>query len=109
MQSDHNRSELAVSEIVSVTEFKARCLEILGRIGSRDRPRGYHQAREGNGVLTSPEAQPEMVQPDMVQPDMVKQIWGFMRGSVVVPAEVDLTESVWDEPRMCASFAAERS
>jgi prevent-host-death family protein len=94
MKSDHKRSALAMSETISATEFKARCLDILDRVGNREVERVAITKRgKVVAVLTPPEAQAEMV----------KQIWGFMRGSVVIPAEVDLTESVWDEP-----FAADR-
>ena len=90
MKSDHKRSARAVSETVSATEFKAQCLEILDRVGSRKVDR-VAITKRGKivAVLTPPAAQPEMV----------KRIWGFMRGSVVIPPEVNLMDSVWDEGR----------
>jgi prevent-host-death family protein len=80
--------------VISATEFKAKCLDILDQISSRElesvtiTKRGVPVA-----VLARPPATPEQV----------KHIHGFLRGSVVIPPDVDLTAPVIDE-----EFAADQ-
>ena len=73
---------MAVSETVSVTEFRAKCLAILDRVGRRKVERVLI-TRRGKivGILMPPEAEAEQI----------RQLHGFMRGSVVIPASTDLT------------------
>ena len=79
---------MASSEIVSATEFKAKCLEILDRVSSRQVERVIITKR-GNvaAVLVPPDATAEQV----------KQLHGFLRGSVKIPADLDLTKAVSDQ------------
>ena len=87
MESDLTRPAVAISETVSATEFKAKCLEILDRVGSRDLERVAITKRgKVVAVLVPPEPRAEMV----------KQIYGFLRDSVVIPADVDLTAPICD-------------
>jgi prevent-host-death family protein len=84
---------MAGSRTISASEFKAKCLDILDRIRSRDlecvvvTKRGVPVA-----VLVPPSA-------DALE---VGRLHGFLRGSVVVPPEIDLTAPIADE-----AFAAD--
>jgi antitoxin (DNA-binding transcriptional repressor) of toxin-antitoxin stability system len=76
-------------QVVNATEFKAKCLDILDRLGESGLERIYITKRgRVVGVLTPPENAETAVQ----------NIHGFMRGSVVIPGDVDLTAPVLDEP-----------
>jgi prevent-host-death family protein len=80
---------MATIETISATEFKAKCLNILDRLASHELDRVVITKRgQPVGVLTAP--QPE--------PKAVSDIYGFMRGSVIIPEGFDLTEPVLDEP-----------
>ncbi len=75
-------------QVVSATEFKAKCLDILDRLGESGRDRIFITKRgRVVGVLTPPERTATAVQ----------HIHGFMRGSVVLPTDFDLTAPVVDE------------
>jgi prevent-host-death family protein len=77
------------SETISASEFKAKCLNILDRLASHELDRVTITKRGKTvGVLLPP--QPEA--------DAVRDIYGFMRGSVVIPEGFDLTQPVLDEP-----------
>ena len=77
------------SETISASEFKAKCLKILDRLGNRELDRVTVTKRGKTvAVLTPPEPQGEAV----------RDIYGFMRGTVVIPEGFDLTEPVLDEP-----------
>jgi prevent-host-death family protein len=81
------------AQTLSATEFKAHCLEILERLASRELPRLVITKRgRPVAVLTPPDA----------EADAVQSLYGFMRGSVRIAADADLTAPVNDEP-----FAAE--
>ncbi len=77
------------SETVSATEFKAKCLDLLDRVGARQIGR-LEITKRGKVVA--------ILIPPVSQQDAVQQLHGFLRGSVIVPAEVDLTAPVLDEP-----------
>lgn len=85
---------MAGSEIVSATEFKAKCLDILDRVSRREIEKVVITKR-GNvvAVLTPPDGMAEQA----------RQLHGFLRGSAVIPADLDLTEPVADQV-----FAADR-
>ncbi|MGD0429955.1 MAG: type II toxin-antitoxin system Phd/YefM family antitoxin [Acetobacteraceae bacterium] len=76
------------TQTISASEFKARCLEILDRLADRTLER-VTITKRGRvvGVLLPPEN----------QPDAVRHLHGFMRGSVAIPPDVDLTEPVAHE------------
>ena len=78
-----------VGETIGATEFKTRCLEILDRLSAREVSR-VTITRRGRPVAV-------LVPPDDVQ-DAVRRIHGFLRGSVVIPAETDLTAPAIDQP-----------
>jgi prevent-host-death family protein len=77
------------AETISATEFKAKCLDILDRIKSRELGR-VTITKRGHIVAV-------LLPPDDDE-SQVRQLHGFMRGSVVIPADVDLTAPVIDEP-----------
>jgi prevent-host-death family protein len=89
-------SEIAMagSRTVSATEFKAKCLDILDRVGSRELERVVITKR---GVAVA------VLVPPPAPATQVEQLPGFLRDSVIIPPEVDLTAPVLDEP-----FAAEQ-
>jgi hypothetical protein len=85
---------MAGCRIVSASEFKAKCLEILTRVSRRELERVVITKRGiVVGILTPPT--PEAAE--------VEQLHGFLRGSVVLPPEVDLTAPIADE-----AFAADK-
>jgi antitoxin (DNA-binding transcriptional repressor) of toxin-antitoxin stability system len=79
---------------VSATEFKAKCLEILDRIGER-RVAAVNVTKRGRVVA--------VLLPPADEEGAVRALHGFMRGSVVIPEGLDLSAPVLDEP-----LAAER-
>jgi antitoxin (DNA-binding transcriptional repressor) of toxin-antitoxin stability system len=76
------------TQTINASEFKARCLEILDRLADHTLER-VTITKRGRvvGVL---------LPPDNVA-DAVRRLHGFMRGSVLVPPEIDLTDPVIDE------------
>ena len=86
---------MAAHRIVSASEFKAKCLDILDRIHSRELERVIVTKRGvPMAVLVSPPAEAREVE----------RLHGFLRGSVVVPPEIDLTAPIADE-----AFAADEN
>jgi prevent-host-death family protein len=80
-------------QTINASDFKARCLEILDRLADRTLERVTITKRgRAVGVLLPPDT----------EADAVRQLHGFMRGSVQVPPDLDLTEPIAD-----GSFAAE--
>jgi antitoxin (DNA-binding transcriptional repressor) of toxin-antitoxin stability system len=84
---------MPVSQTISASDFKARCLEIFDRLADRTLER-VTITKRGRvvGVLLPPDS----------EADAVRRLHGFMRGTVVVPLEIDLTEPINTE-----AFAAE--
>jgi prevent-host-death family protein len=74
---------------ISASEFKAKCLELLDRLGSRKLHR----------VVVTKRGRPVAV---LFPPDgdrhAAEALYGSMVGSVIVPDDVDLTAPVLDEP-----------
>jgi prevent-host-death family protein len=77
------------AETINATEFKAKCLELLDRLAARELSR-VTVTKRGRvvAVLTPPED----------DATAILHIHGSLRGSVQVPAGIDLTEPVLDEP-----------
>ena len=71
------------TQTISASEFKARCLEILDRLADHTLER-VTITKRGRvvGVLLAPASHAAAV----------RHLHGFMRGSVVVPPGIDLTE-----------------
>ena len=76
-------------EIVSATDFKAKCLDLLDQVGARKIGR-LEITKHGKvvAVLIPPPSREEAVQ----------QLHGFLRGSVLIPEVLDLTAPVLNEP-----------
>jgi len=86
---------MGTTRTISATEFKAKCLDILDRVSRREWDRVVVTKRGiAVGVLVPPSA----------DASEVERLPGFLRGSVIMPPDVDLTAPVSDEP-----FAAEDS
>jgi prevent-host-death family protein len=84
---------VAANRIVSASEFKAKCLDILDRIRSKEWERV---------VVTKRGVPVALVVPPPADAGEVARLHGFLRGSVVVPPEIDLTAPVSEE-----AFAAD--
>jgi prevent-host-death family protein len=74
--------------IVSASEFKAKCLDILDRIRSRELERV---------VVTKRGIPVAVLVPPPAEAVEVERLHGFLRGSVVVPPEIDLTAPIADQ------------
>lgn len=85
---------MPITRTINATEFKAKCLDILDRLGAHQLDRVVITKRgKPVAVLTPPETEAAAV----------RDIHGFMRGSVVMPAGIDLTAPVSEEPFMADS------
>lgn len=78
-----------VADTINATEFKARCLDLLDQVGSRQIGR-LEITKRGKVVA--------VLVPPPSREEEAAQLHGFMRGSVIIPDRVDLTASVLDEP-----------
>jgi prevent-host-death family protein len=84
---------MAEATTISASEFKAKCLDLLDRIGRGELPRL---------VVTKRGIPVAVVIPPSVESAQVERLYGWQRGSVIIPPGVDLTAPVLDE-----SFDAE--
>lgn len=77
------------TETVTVTEFKAKCLNLLSRLDRGDLAR-VEVTKRGKlvAVVSSPPNPAEGVW----------KLWGSMKGSVQIPEGFDLTAPILDEP-----------
>jgi prevent-host-death family protein len=77
------------TQTMSATEFKAKCLDILDRLGK------HHL----NRVVVTKRGKPVAVlSPPESEAAAVREIHGFMRGSVILPQGFDLTAPATEEP-----------
>ena len=83
----HDRINADRDLVVGTAEFKAKCLDILSRLGSRDLDR-VTVTRRGKPVA-------ELFPPTITHED-VRGLFGCMRGSVTIPEGLDLTAPVID-------------
>lgn len=76
-----------MEETISVTNFKARCLDILKRLGQRKLEK-VTVTRHGTvvAVITPPSAG-----------ESIRTFHGSMAGSVIIPPGLDLTAPVIEE------------
>ena len=80
---------MANIQTFDATEFEAKCLEILDRLG----------AHEVDQVVVTKRGKPVAVVTRPPSEDAaVRDIHGFMRGSAVVAPDFDLTEPVNRDP-----------
>lgn len=78
-----------MTETLTATEFKAKCLDILDRLGTGEIQR-VAVTKRGRVVA--------ILTPPPVAADEVRKLHGFMRGSVMIPPGTDLTRPVLAEP-----------
>ncbi len=76
------------TQTISASDFKARCLDIFDRLTDRTLQKVTITKRgRPVGVLMAPPR----------NADSVRDLHGFMRGSVIVPDDVDLTAPIAEE------------
>jgi prevent-host-death family protein len=80
---------MATTETISASEFKAKCLNILDRLAAHELDRVIITERGTPVAVLLPPEHPA---------DAVRDIYGFMRGSIIIADDVDLTAPVLDEP-----------
>lgn len=80
---------MAGTQTISASEFKAKCLDILDRLATRELERVTITKRGRIVAVLIPPAD---------EAAAVHQLHGCMRGSVMIPAGFDLTAPVLDEP-----------
>jgi antitoxin (DNA-binding transcriptional repressor) of toxin-antitoxin stability system len=83
-----------VEETISVTNFKARCLDILKRLGQRKLEK-VTVTRHGTIVA--------VITPPPSKAASIRSLHGFMKGTVLIPEGMDLTESTLDEEELDAA------
>jgi len=80
---------MPTTQTISASEFKAKCLNILDRLANHELDQVIITKRGQTVAILTP--------PDR-DADAVRNIHGFMRGSVIIADDVDLTEPILDEP-----------
>jgi len=83
-----------VEETISVTDFKARCLDLLKRLGQRKLDR-VTVTRHGTVVA--------VITPPPGAGDSIRQLHGFMKGRTIIPEGLDLTAPTSDESEFDAA------
>ena len=83
-----------MEETISVTDFKARCLDLLKRLGQRKLDR-INVTRHGKVVA--------VVTPPQVSAGSIRELHGFMKGRVLIPDGVDITQPTFDEEEFDAA------
>jgi prevent-host-death family protein len=81
---------LTITRTISATEFKAKCLDLIDRLGTGEFDRIVITKR-GKPVAS--------LQAPRVDSRAVLSLYGCMRGSVVLPAGLDLTLPILDRLR----------
>lgn len=79
----------AVERTYNVTEFKAKCLDIVDQL-SRGALARVTVTKRGIPVV--------VVQPSEPQANWIEELQARMAGSVIIPDGFDLTEPILDEP-----------
>jgi prevent-host-death family protein len=80
---------MGAARTISAAEFQATCLEVLDRVQTGELSRvEVTQAGKVVAVVTAPPG----------NADQPRDLFGFMRGSVIIPPEVDLTVPTSDCP-----------
>ena len=77
----------------SATEFKAKCLDILDRLATRELVQVKVTKRGKTVAVLSPPEEDSAA---------ALGLHGFMRGMVIIPPDLDLTAPVLDEPLSAA-------
>ena len=79
---------MASETTITASEFKAKCLDLLNQLATRKLAR-LCVTKRGRivAVVTPPDEAGDL-----------RQVYGFMRGSVVAPDGFDFTDPTLDEP-----------
>ena len=83
-----------MEETISVTNFKARCLDLLKRLGQRKLEK-VTVTRHGEVVA--------VITPPPSKAESIRDLHGFMKGTVIIPEGMDLTEPTLDEEELDAA------
>ncbi len=75
-------------QVVTATEFKAKCLDFLDRVGEPDMER-LSITKHGKVVA--------VLMPPPPEQGAVEALHGFLRGSVIIPDGFDLTMPILDQ------------
>ncbi len=78
---------METTETISATEFKAKCLDILDRVNSRQVDR-VTITKRGRPVA--------VLVPAERKAEGIESLFGFMRGTVIIPEGLDLTAPICD-------------
>jgi prevent-host-death family protein len=81
---------MSTTQTISASDFKAKCLGILDRVGDRTLERV---------IITKRGRVVAMLIPPEDAAAGARQVHGFLRSSVEIPPDFDLTAPVVDEPR----------
>lgn len=84
-----NLSGTPENRTISATEFKAKCLEILDQLADHRLTR-VSVTKRGRVVA--------VLTPPADEAAAVRELHGFLRDQVVLPADIDLTTPILDEP-----------
>lgn len=80
--------------VISVTDFKARCLDLLKRLGQRKLER-VTVTRHGMVVA--------VITPPPTAGESIRRLHGFMKDRTVIPKDFDLTAPTSDESEFDAA------
>ena len=80
---------MATTDTLNASDFKARCLDLLDQV---------YEGRIDRLVITKRGRPVAVLVPPPADPAAIAAAYGSMRGTVVIPAGVDLTEPVLNEP-----------
>jgi antitoxin (DNA-binding transcriptional repressor) of toxin-antitoxin stability system len=83
-----------MEETISVTDFKAKCLDILKRLG-RHQLQKVTVTRHGEVVA--------VITPPPTRQHSIREMHGFMKGMTVIPEGMDITKPVFDEEEFDAA------
>lgn len=83
-----------MEETISVTDFKARCLDLLKRLGQRKLDR-VTVTRHGKVVA--------VVTPPPPTKHSIRDLHGFMKDQTIIPEGFDLTAPTFDEDEFDAA------
>jgi antitoxin (DNA-binding transcriptional repressor) of toxin-antitoxin stability system len=84
----HDQIQPPAEETISVSEFKAKCLDLLKRLGQRKLER-VTVTRRGEVVA--------VISPPPSKEGAIRAVHGSMKGSVLIPAGLDLTRPALEE------------
>lgn len=79
---------MAVTDSVSASALKAKCLTILNRLAPHQLESVVIRIKRTVAMLATPDRHAEAV----------RSIHGFMRGSVIIAEDADLTAPLLDQP-----------